>query len=99
MDVSGVPGDTDPEARPDGPHRARCNVCGGVVESRHEWEVVSCLCGRLCLSGGRRWRRVNWLADAGASWTDLSDEAEEPEEGAPEAVGEPEDGPPDAAGP
>lgn len=69
-----MPDDTDPGAGPDRPHRARCNVCGGVVESRHEWDVVSCLCGRLCLSGGRRWRRVNWQADPGASWTDLSDE-------------------------
>ena len=88
MDVSGGPGHASPDGEADRPHRARCNVCGAVIESRHEWDVAGCACGRLCLSGGRRWRRVNWQADPGASWTDLSDggagqEGSPPEEPAP----------------
>jgi hypothetical protein len=58
------------------PHRARCNVCGEVIESRHPWETVQCSCRRLALSGGPQRRRVQWTADPGSSWTDLSDDAE-----------------------
>lgn len=55
-------------------HRARCNVCGATVQSDHPWHVSTCDCGRLSLSGGPELRRVSWRADAGASWSDLSDE-------------------------
>ena len=55
-------------------HRARCNVCGVTVQSDHPWHVSTCDCGRLSVSGGPELRRVNWKADPGASWSDLSDE-------------------------
>ncbi|HEV2369459.1 MAG TPA: hypothetical protein VGR90_06265 [Acidimicrobiales bacterium] len=57
-------------------HRARCEVCGDVLESRHAFEVATCSCGRLSLSGGPELRRVRWSADPGAAWTDLSREDE-----------------------
>lgn len=74
--------------RRDRPHRARCNVCGDVLESRHAWEDVSCSCGRLALSGGPDLRRVHWRADPGASWTDLSEEDEPRWQVSPVGLGE-----------
>jgi len=60
-------------------HRARCEVCGGVIESTHPFETVTCSCGRLSLSGGPELRRVSWVAEAGAAWTDLSEKGDEPD--------------------
>ena len=67
------------------PHRARCDVCGVILQSDHAWHVSTCECGRLSLSGGPDLRRVSWRADPGASWTDLSDEAGSDEAGSDEA--------------
>ena len=61
-------------------HRARCEVCGQVLESTHAFETVTCSCGRLSLSGGPELRRVSWVAEPGAAWTDLSDDADEADE-------------------
>ena len=77
--MTGRPGSQIPDEKAGRPHRARCDVCGGVIESHHDWDVVTCPCGRLCLSGGPRQRRVSWQADPGSSWTDLSDEEAEEE--------------------
>lgn len=60
---------------------ARCDVCGDVVDSLHPWDVRTCACGRLTVSGGPKHRRVLWRAEPGAGWTDL---AGEPEDGADE---------------
>ena len=62
---------------------ARCDVCGDVVESRHPWDVQTCSCGRLTLSGGPKHRRVHWRAEPGAGWTDL-DESSAGDDGADE---------------
>lgn len=53
---------------------ARCDVCGDVIESRHPWDVQTCSCGRLTLSGGPKHRRVQWRAEPGTGWTDLEEE-------------------------
>jgi hypothetical protein len=44
------------------------------VDSRHPWDVQTCSCGRLTLSGGPKHRRVQWRAEPGTGWTDLGDE-------------------------
>ena len=57
--------------------RARCDVCGDIVGSSHPWDVRTCSCGRLTVSGGPKHRRVQWSAEPGAGWTDLGDEPED----------------------
>ncbi len=52
---------------------ARCDVCGDVIESRHPWDVQTCSCGRLTLSGGPKHRQVHWRAEPGTGWTDLTE--------------------------
>lgn len=52
---------------------ARCDVCGDVVETGHPWDVQTCSCGRLTLSGGPRHRQVRWRAEPGTGWTDLDE--------------------------
>lgn len=32
---------------------ARCNKCGGVIESRHRHDFVSCGCGATSVDGGK----------------------------------------------
>lgn len=44
------------------------------MDSLHPWDVQTCSCGRLTLSGGPKHRRVQWRAEPGAGWTDLCDE-------------------------
>ena len=53
---------------------ARCDVCGDVVDSLHPWDVRTCACGRLTVSGGPKHRQVQWRAEPGTGWTDLADE-------------------------
>jgi hypothetical protein len=56
---------------------ARCDVCGDVVDSLHPWDVQTCSCGRLMLSGGAKHRQVHWSAEPGTGWTDLDQGVED----------------------
>src|SRR4051812_43460544 len=54
-------------------HIARCDRCGTTIESMHPWDVVSCECGSLEISGGIFRPHVSWMASAGGAWSDLSE--------------------------
>jgi hypothetical protein len=54
-------------------HIARCDRCGTTIESMHPWDVVSCECGSLEISGGIFRPHVSWMASAGGGWSDLSE--------------------------
>jgi hypothetical protein len=38
-------------------NRARCTLCGDVVESRHRHDFRSCGCGAVAVDGGRAYLR------------------------------------------
>lgn len=49
--------------------RVRCARCLGVVATSHAWEVVTCPCGAVTVSG-RPWRlRVDWSATSAGGWS------------------------------
>lgn len=50
---------------------ARCNVCGTIIESKHNRHFVSCPCGNLSVDGGRF--SLNRSIQFPNSWTELSD--------------------------
>jgi hypothetical protein len=73
--------------------RLRCESCLCVIALRHAWDVASCGCGALLLSG-RPWRpTIHWLSGPGGGWSQVDDEIppetgddqeKEPERGEPE---------------
>lgn len=38
--------------------RAKCLVCGDVIESKHRHDFVTCSCGNLSLDGGNDYMRI-----------------------------------------
>src|SRR5438874_1240538 len=50
---------------------ARCNACGSVVESTHPWDVATCSCGALTVSGGTARPHRAWNVSSGAGWSEL----------------------------
>ncbi len=66
--------------------RVRCARCLGVVATSHAWEVVTCACGAVTVSG-LPWRlRVDWSASSPGGWSYVEDADPEPE---PEPDGDP----------
>jgi len=53
------------------PRRLRCESCLEVLTLAHAWEVVTCSCGALTLSGRPARPAVHWLSRPGGGWTDL----------------------------
>src|SRR4051794_10422391 len=79
LPCSGMTGGPGPKMRR---HMARCDRCGATVESKHPWDVVTCECGSLTISGGTVRPHVSWTASAGGGWSDLS-EYDHDDEGVP----------------
>lgn len=59
--------------------RVRCARCLGVVATSHAWEVVTCACGAVTVSG-LPWRlRVEWSALSPGGWSYAEDADPEPD--------------------
>lgn len=50
-------------------NRAKCLICGDVIESLHLHNFVRCSCGNLFVDGGLDYARRGWLEDR---WEELS---------------------------
>jgi hypothetical protein len=56
------------------PKQLRCESCLDVLSLRHAWDVRSCSCGALLLSGRPNEPAVHWLSRPGGGWTETGDE-------------------------
>jgi hypothetical protein len=64
-----------PEPRRSKPaRRVRCESCLEVLSLRHDWDVASCSCGALLVSGRPNRPTVTWLSRRGGGWIELEDE-------------------------
>ena len=41
----------------EGRNRAKCLLCGDIIESTHVHDFVTCGCGNLSVDGGKEYRR------------------------------------------
>jgi hypothetical protein len=63
----------------------RCESCLDVLTLRHAWDVASCSCGALMMSGRPTKPVVHWLSRPGGGWTEVDEVDTGPkEEAAPE---------------
>ena len=44
-------------------NKARCKLCGDVVESKHRHDFRSCSCGAMSVDGGREYIRRAWSGE------------------------------------
>lgn len=51
-------------------NRAKCLVCGDVIESKHRHDFVTCSCGNLSVDGGKDYLRRSYKDDR---WEDKSE--------------------------
>lgn len=51
-------------------NRARCRICGDVIESKYRHDFVSCKGGHIFIDGGRDYRRAGTLK-AGVKFDDI----------------------------
>jgi hypothetical protein len=72
----------------------RCESCLDVLTLRHAWDLATCSCGALMMSGRPTKPVVHWLSRPGGGWTELDEVEAEPEE---EAAGK-ESAPEESAG-
>jgi hypothetical protein len=72
--------------RPKPARRVRCESCLVVLSLRHHWDVATCSCGALLVSGRPTRPTVSWLSRGGGGWTELEDEIRP--EGEPSEVAE-----------
>lgn len=45
------------------PNKAKCRLCGDIIESFHQYDYVVCSCGEIAVDGGREGMRCiakNW---------------------------------------
>jgi hypothetical protein len=61
----------------------RCESCLDVLTLRHAWDVATCSCGALMMSGRPNKPVVHWLSRPGGGWTEV-EEADTEQEAAPE---------------
>ena len=38
-------------------NKAKCKLCGQVIESKHRHDFVTCDCGEISVDGGKDYRR------------------------------------------
>ena len=63
-----------PESRR--PRPVRCEGCGAVLVLAHPFDVRTCLCGAVSVSG-RPWRpTVTWLSRPGGGWSEVTGDDE-----------------------
>jgi len=55
------------------PAYVRCESCLDVLSLGHAWDVRSCSCGALLLSGRPTRPTVHWLSRPGGGWTETGD--------------------------
>jgi len=79
------------------PRRLRCETCLDVLTLRHAWDVATCSCGALMVSGRPTRPTVHWLCGPGGGWTELcptaADGSSPPDAAAPD-TGSPDTGMP-----
>lgn len=51
-------------------NRAKCLVCGDVIESKHRHDFVTCSCGNLSVDGGKDYLKRSYKDDR---WEDKSE--------------------------
>jgi hypothetical protein len=61
----------------------RCESCLDVLTLRHAWDVATCSCGALMMSGRPTKPVVHWLSRPGGGWTEVEDVDAEPGETEP----------------
>jgi len=42
-------------------NKARCTVCGDIIESKHRHDYVSCKCGAISVDGGKDYLKRNFV--------------------------------------
>ncbi|HXQ63178.1 MAG TPA: hypothetical protein VN796_12650 [Acidimicrobiales bacterium] len=52
--------------------RWRCETCSDVLALRHAWDVATCGCGALTVSGRPTKPAVHWVSRPGGGFTELS---------------------------
>jgi hypothetical protein len=53
-------------------NKAKCNVCGDLIESTSRWDFVKCQCGNLHVDGGKDYIKRGYAHGAN-SYTELSE--------------------------
>lgn len=51
-------------------NRAKCRLCGDVIESKHRHDFVVCKCGSIFIDGGQDYCRCGTLKE-GVSFNDI----------------------------
>lgn len=52
-------------------NKAKCLMCGDIIESKHRHDYVTCSCGNLSVDGGTDYLRRNFRGTMD-SWIDIS---------------------------
>lgn len=53
-------------------NKAKCNICGDIIESKHVHDFKTCSCGNVSVDGGRDYLRRCYKKDKD-SYTELSE--------------------------
>lgn len=53
-------------------NRARCKLCGDIIESTHRHDFVTCSCGNVSVDGGHDYIRRGWMGDR-ATWENMNE--------------------------
>lgn len=41
-------------------NRAKCRLCGNIIESKHQYDSVSCNCGEISVDGGSMYHKASF---------------------------------------
>lgn len=44
-------------------NKAKCRLCGDIIESTHVHDMKSCKCGEISVDGGTEYIRRSWTHD------------------------------------
>jgi hypothetical protein len=58
-------------------NRAKCRLCGSIIESLHRYDYVKCKCGEIAISGGLD--KLECFANAFDNFVRIDDEGKEVE--------------------
>jgi hypothetical protein len=62
--------------RPGRPRRLRCEACLDELSLRHYFDLMTCSCGALTVTGRPARPTVHWLSRPGGGWSELDDDIE-----------------------
>jgi hypothetical protein len=71
-----VPAPDRDRPRPIRPRRLRCEACLDELTLRHYFDLMTCSCGALTVTGRPARPTVHWLGRPGGGWSELDDETD-----------------------